>query len=239
MKSHLTILLFALLILNLMFGQDSIKCHFPIHVPADSLINILIKDADSPNDYKNTTYVSGCKYCPESKKKFDEKMKIINFDSLLWKCQDYLIQRIGSAFYCKYVDMDMTSFDNKINFGVQLPNIEQNENRGGKKYQYERMNIDFTIRRNKDGSFKEVVYPTNIPVCNGLPDCGFVYTREKALEVVKSTGFLKEGSGYYIRPDGIDWEITLPEDKHGGTYSVKVNMQTGKQSAIQRGQRID
>ena len=233
LRSTLTVLFFISLIWKSAFCQNPTQCHYPSHVSADSLINIIIK--------KDIHY--NCPSCEEYKKNFEGKIQGIKYDSALWKCQNYLIQHLGSSVYCNYVDMYLNSFNAPSNyfvlsFGLQLPNLKHKQRWGTKDCQYERVNIEFRFKLQKDSSIS-ITYPTNVPDCNGLPDCGFVYTKEKAIEVAKNTGFLNDSSKYYMEPDGINWVIDLAEDKHGQTKTIKINIQTGKQSSIQIGQRID
>ena len=229
MKTVLTILLFTLLIPKSSFAQNPIQCHYPIHVSADSLINIIIKD------------INYCSTCADYKKNFDNKIKGVKYDSALWKCQDYLIQHLGSSVYCNYIDMYLNSFNAPSNwfvlsFGLQLPNLKHEQRWYNIDCHYERVTIEFSFKLQNDSSIS-ITYPDNVPDCNGLPDCGFVYTKEKAIEVAKNTGFLNDSSKYSIQPNGINWVIEL--DNQGITKIIKINIQTGKQSPIQTRIRID
>jgi hypothetical protein len=241
-KGAIIILLYSLFIGIPAFSQNPYQCHYPIHVSADSLLNIIIHDICYP--CKNCKYVP-CQSCEDWKKDFDDKLNGIKIDSALWKCQDYLIEHLGSSVYCNYINMYLNSFTGRPNrwrlsFGFQLPNLKlKNRQMIGTLYsEYEYVNFEFVLTLLKDSSII-ITYPDNVPNCNGLLDCGFVYTKEKAIELAKNIGFLNDSSRYYIKPDGINWQIDIAEDKHGQTKTIKINIQTGEQSEIKYGQRID
>jgi len=229
MKSTKHILIAALFFLTIsktVVGQQSTSCGYPIHVSADSLVNFVI------NDMKNKTGLEISEEC----KKFYDNIKGVKYDSAFNKCQDYLIQRLGKSVYCNYIDMYPNSFGTlpngfELSYGLQLPNLINKQRFGYLDCNYERINIDFKMYWQSDSSLS-IIYPTNVPNCNGLPDCGFVITKDIAIAIAKKSGFLNDASKYYIGVDGIDWGITL-EEINGVIKSIKINLQTGEQSPVQ------
>jgi hypothetical protein len=238
MKSTKHILIAALFFLTIsktVVGQQSTSCGYPIHVSADSLVNFVI------NDMKNKTGLEIGMSDEEWKEYFYDNTKGIKYDSAFNKCQDYLIQRLGKSVYCNYIDMYLNSFTMlpngfELSFGLQLPNLIHRQRIGYMDCNYERINIVFKMHLQSDSTLS-ITYPTNVPNCNGLPDCGFIITKDIAIAIAKKSGFLNDTSKYYIGVDGINWEITT-EEVYGVIKSIKINLQTGEQSSVQTAIRI-
>lgn len=245
MRIIITILLIVALKEKSIYGQDSTTCGYPIHVSADSLVNFVIKD------YKKRTG-RNISYTDEQwRKDFYDNTRDIKYEAAFNKCQDYLIQRLGKYVYCNYIDMTLNSFEIwryrqnsklfdgiNLHYGLQLPNLKLSQRSGGYlDLKYERIDIKFQFQLQADSSLS-IIYPTNVPDCKGLPDCGFIITKDKAIEIAKKNDFLHDNDKYRIITDGINWEITLAEDK-GIIKSVTINLQTGQQSKIHTAERID
>ena len=159
-----------------------------------------------------------------------------------------MIGHLGKSFYCNFIIMDVNNFfgpyghNNNLvlQYGLQLPNIINEHDEGNScyfHYQYEVITIEFKIELQSDSSLS-IVYPKNVPECNGLPDCGITITKDSAIAIAKKINFFHNSTKYYINTDGISWNIEL-EDSEGEVRSIKINLKTGAISNFSRGHRID
>ena len=228
-------ILISIFSFNFLFGQVTTNCNIPTGISVDSLNNYLM------TDYLKRTYQKNIpKGSKDFRAKFDSaKSKTKNFDSIYLCCESYLIKKLGKDIYCKYVDMQRgcCSIENRpvdgfmIRYGLQLPNLHSKVRYGWVDYEYERISVDFRIVTNQDSTL-QIIYPTNVPNCNGLPDCGFKITKDKAIKILIRKKILKKDSKYNIEVDGINWVVGFADSEC--EKSIKVNIQSGKLSQIQK-----
>ena len=172
------------------------------------------------------------------------KLQTKDFDSIRWCCENYLLKNLGKDVYCKYIDLISStccSIETRpkkgftLRYQLQLPNLfTPSIIHGWRATNHELVDIVFILEVNQDSTLK-IIYPTNVPNCKGLPDCGFVITKDKAIDILKKSGILPENMKYSITVDGINW-IVMFEDKEA-IKTIKVDLQTGKLSEIQKGHR--
>ncbi|MEO6902398.1 MAG: hypothetical protein ABI315_04500 [Bacteroidia bacterium] len=221
--------------LNTLCGQVVINCNIPIGISVDSLNNYLM------SDYLKRTYQKNIsKSSIEFRTEFDlAKSKTKNFDSIYLSCENYLIKKLGKDIYCKYIDMQggccsIEKFPTEgfmIRYGLQLPNLVNKLNYGWAHYNYERIDVDFKIVTNADSTL-QITYPANVPDCNGLPDCGFKITKEKAIKILIKKKIIKKDTKYSVKVDGINWVVGFVDSEC--IKSIKINLQTGKLSPIEK-----
>ena len=235
MRIHIVLIFLFSLIHKITSGQTIPNCNIPIHLTVDSLNNFLMRDY-----LKRVGQTTIPIRSVEFREKFDyEKSKTKNFDSIYWCCENYLIKKLGKDIYFKYVDMQRgcCSIETKtingfmIRYGLQLPNLLSKVRYGWVDYIYERISVDFKVVIQEDSTL-QIIYPSNVPDCKGLPDCGFIVTKEKAIETLKKSGVLSDKISYSIEPDGINWVVMFKDEESEKT--VKINLQTGVQSAVQK-----
>ena len=220
---------------NILFGQIVTNCNIPIGISVDSLNNYLMTDFLIRTYQKNIP-----KRSIEFRAKFDSaKSATKNFDSIYLCCENYLIKKLGKDIYCKYVDMQRgcCSIETRptngfiIRYGLQLPNLVSKLRYGWVDYNYERVDVNFRILTNNDSTL-QIIYPTNVPDCNGLPHCGFKITKEKAIKILLKKKILKKDTKYSIEADGINWVVGFADNE--SEKSINVNLQTGKLSQIRK-----
>lgn len=228
-------ILISLFSINFLYGQVVTNCNIPIGISVDSLNNYLM------TDYLKRTYQKSIPIRSlEFRAKFDSAKSVTkNFDSIYLCCEKYLIQKLGKDVYCKYVDMQRgcCSIETRptngfmIRYGLQLPNLLSKKRYMWVDYNYERVSVDFRIVTNSDSTL-QIIYPTNVPDCNGQQDCGFKITKEKAINILIKKKILKKDSKYNIIVDGINWIVAFVDSEC--EKSIKVNLQTGKLSTIEK-----
>jgi len=248
MKTLIGILFTILFMTKFTFGQDTISCGYPLHTPIVSFLKYL----DSDFKKKSGEAITFTTYWQDFFSKKSTKLQV-KYDSAFYKCEDYLIKRLGKSFYCNYLVIDVNNFivghlnnqntitDIVITFGFQLPNLTYVHRYGPHGYihcQYEVVKVNFGIIIQSDSSLT-IKYPKIVPECNGLPDCGFKVTRDSALSIAERMGFRKEANTYEkINTDGLNWNIEY-EDKEGESWIIKIDLKTGAHSKRDEGQRID
>src|SRR5688572_2958924 len=215
-------------------AQEVISCRYPLQVSADSLVNFVRKDFElrtgkpsqiEPEDWKMYFY---------------DNTRGIDYTSAYNQAQQFLLNKLGRDVFCNYTELMLNSFEiNPTNsnefyltYFLQLPNLENPHQTGYMKFNYEVIPLKFTFSLQPDNSLK-IIYPTNVPECNGLPDCGFRITKDKALDLARNANIITNNVDYFIETDGKDWIIrTSPNG--GNTINVhRINLQTGQVSEKQ------
>lgn len=238
-QAKLTILLVLVFGYSL-FGQINSSCKIPLHITIDSLNNFLMNDFLISTRQKSIPI-----HATEHRKRLDSlKSQTKDFDSIRWCCENYLLKMLGKDVYCKYIDIisstccsieTRTTKSFTLIYQLQLPNLlTPSIIHGWRATDHELVNINFQLIVNADSTL-QIIYPTNVPDCKGLPDCGFVITKDKAVDILKKSGVLPENMKYSINVDGINW-IVMFEDKEA-IKTVKVDLQTGKISDIRKAHR--
>jgi hypothetical protein len=215
-------------------AQVEIPCRYPLQVSADSLVNFVRKDFEwrtgkpsqiEPEDWKMYFY---------------DNTRGIDFTTAFNQAQSFLVNKLGRTVYCKYTDLMLSSFEiNPTNsnefyltYFLQLPNLENPHQTGYMRFNYEVIPLKFTFSLQPDNSLK-TTFPTNVPECNGQPDCGFIITKEKALDLARANNIITSSVDYFIETDGRDWIISTSPDG-GRTVNVnRINLQTGQVSEKQ------
>lgn len=218
----------SLLFLSFGLKAQETSCKYPIHVSADSLVNFVRHDFE-----KRTGKVLQIE-AEDWKLYFYDNTRGINFTAAYSQAQDFLIQKLGRSVFCNYVDLTLNSFEiNATNsnefyltFMLQLPNLENPKQQGYMQYQYEVIPLKFTFNLQPDNSLK-TTFPTNVPECGNLADCGIKITKDKALALARTNNIITNNVDYFIETDGKDWIIrTSPNG--GNTVNVhRINLQTG------------
>jgi hypothetical protein len=235
----LILIIFLLLTTNIIsVGQTDSSCKIPLHITVDSLNNYLM--ADYLISTNQTTIPANA---IEYRKQFDyQKSQTKDFDSIRWCCENYLLKKLGKSVYCNYVDIISSTCCSietgpstkgfTLSYDLQLPNLTTKRvTHGWRSTYYELVSITFKLIVNPDSTL-QIIYPTNVPDCKGLPDCGFIITKDKAIDILKKSGTLPDNINYSIEADGINWVIVF-EDKEA-VKTVKVNLQTGVQSEVRK-----
>ncbi|HSI90455.1 MAG TPA: hypothetical protein VK927_05025, partial [Adhaeribacter sp.] len=180
-------------------AQVQVPCRYPLYVSADSLVNFVKKDFEwrtgQPPQIDDEDW----------KLYFYDNSRGLKMDRAFRETQNYLLQRLGREVYCRYIEMMLTSFeinpDNRdefyLNYWLQLPNLENRKKQTYVQFHYEAIKIRFTFHVQPDKSLK-ITYPTNVPECGGLPDCGFTITKEKALQIARANEIITNNVDYFI-----------------------------------------
>lgn len=236
MKTAILIILSLVLFNSKLFGQTNLSCKIPLHITIDSLNNFLMKDF-LISTYQTTIPANGIKH----RKQLDSLLlRTKKIDSIRWCCENYLLKKLGKDVYCNYIDIISSTCcaieTRPINafllrYNLELPNLVNSVVHGWRRKNYELIDIVFKLVINADSTL-QIIYPTNVPDCKGLPDCGFVITKDKAISILKKSKTLPDGITYSINVDGINW-VVMFEDKEA-IKTVRVNLQTGAQSDIQK-----
>src|SRR5688572_14520358 len=230
------ILFSSISILFLSFGlkAQETSCKYSVHVSADSLVNFV------RHDFEKRTGKAPQIDSADWKLYFYDNTRGINFTAAYSQAQDFLIKKLGSSVFCNYADLTLNSFEiNATNsnefyltYFLQLPNLENPKQQGYMQYQYEVIPLKFTYNLQHDNSLK-TTFPTNVPECNGLPDCGFKITKDKALALARTNNIITNYVDYFIETDGKDW-IIRTSSNGGNTVNVhRINLQTGQVSEKQ------
>ena len=227
------ILIVFLLITFSLFGQqtNTKNCKYPFNSSADSLVKFIINDIYR---YNNNSHNIEAKFNSiEFKKYFYDSTLPINYDSIFTVCIQYLIAKIGEKLVCQNIDMYINSFNiynNKqdfwIEFGFTYPILKN-----------ERINLKFKYCIDFCGDIA-IFFPQNIPDCNNQENCGIKITREKAIELLKNSGIIKEKDNITMEVQGLKWKVTLTEDGWSFRH-LSINIQTGEFSNFGGSHRID
>jgi hypothetical protein len=221
------------------YGQINSSCKIPLHITVDSLNNLLMTAFLRDTHQKSVPI--GAK---QHRKELDSlKSQTKDFDSIRWCCENYLLKKLGKDVYCNYIDIispTCCSIETRptngftLRYQMQLPNLlTPSVIHGWRATNHELVDIIFQLIVNTDNTL-QIIYPTNVPDCKGLPDCGFVITKDKAIDILKKNGILPENKKYSINTDGIDWVVVFED---GAIKTVKVDLQTGKISDIKKAYR--
>ncbi len=215
-------------------AQNESSCRYPLQVSADSLVNFVRKDFELRTGKPSQIELEDWKMY------FYDNTRGINFTTAYAQAQQFLLSKLGREVFCKYTDLMLSSFEiNPTNsnefyltYFLQLPNLENPHRIGYMQFNYEVIPLKFTFYLEPDNTLK-ITYPTNVPECNGQPDCGFKITKEKALSLARSNNFITNNVDYFIETDGKDWIIrTSPNG--GNTVNIhRIDLQTGQISEKQ------
>ncbi len=209
-------------------------CKYPIHVSADALVKSVRQDFEKRTGKPPQIEEEDWKLY------FYDNTRGLNFDTAYWHAQKFLIQKLGREVFCNYVEMSLHSFeinaDNTNEFGLtfflQLPNLENPKQQGYMQFKYEVLPLKFTFYPKADNSLS-IIYPPFVPECNGLPDCGFKITKDKALALARSKNIITNNVDYFVETDGKDWIIKTSPDV-GKTINLhRINLKTGELSEKQ------
>lgn len=221
-------LLFLLPLFALELKAQQASCNYPIGVSADSLVNFV------KYDFERRTGKAPQIEAEDWKMYFYDNTRSINFDKAYAEAQNFLIQRLGRSVYCNYVDLTLNSFEiNATNsdefyltFMLQLPGLENPKQQGYMHYQYEVIPLKFSFTLKPDNTLT-ATYPTNVPDCGGLPDCGFKITKDKALTLARTNNIITNSVDYLIDTDGKDWLLKTSSDGWNKINLYRINLQTG------------
>lgn len=176
----------------------------------------------------------------EFKKYFYDSALPINYDSIFTICIQYLKDKLGEKLVCKNIDMYINSFNiynNKqdfwLEFGFTYPILKKEKCVNC----YERINLKFKYCIDFCGDIA-IFFPQNIPDCNNQEDCGIKITREKAIELLKDNGIIKENDTITLEVQGLKWNVTLTQNGWSFRH-LSINIQTGELSNFHGSQRID
>lgn len=227
------------------YGQnDSVNhCRYPFFQSADSLVKFVIKDIYG---YHSSKKVNRKFNSVDFQKSFYNPELKPNYDSIFHICINHLETHLGKRLLCKNVDMYLNSFylakDQKhfgLNFGFTYPVLKRQEpvRIGNFTSYYERIIIEYHYSINNDGTI-DIQYPNNVPYCLNKDDCNINITREKALEILKHWGLIKENDTVGLTIDGIYWHVSLTSNGWISRH-LSINIQTGKLSNFYTSHRID
>lgn len=163
----------------------------------------------------------------------------INFDSVVERCNQYLITAIGQCSFCKYiVNTSITSGKrSSVNsFGVRytfvLPQQFLTYIYG--KSSEEEILIQFSFTQLDNGEF-QVRLPVNIPDCHEAADAGYRITKEQSIALAKAAGFINDQEKYRISNNRLEWIFIRERDN----ASLNVDMKSGVLKEGDSYQRID
>lgn len=219
-------------------AQDFDNCRYPVFVSADSLVNVVREDCIKK---LGDTFVPDIIW----RRYIYDPSNGINLDAAYAECQRHLIKSLGREMFCKYITMEISSFgkcDNRLGpytmlFILELPGLENVHRMGYSEYSFETVRINYLINFTNDTLF-DIVYPSNLPNCEGTSDCGGLVTKQQAVSIAKKIRFLKSKDKYFTEVDGMNWIITKAESREG-IKSIKIDLQTGKPSEVTVMHRID
>jgi hypothetical protein len=222
-------------------GQTN--CRYPFEQSADSLVKFVIADIYGLH---SDIQLNAKIHSKEFNKYFYNPDSEINHDSIFQICIDDLREKLGTELLCNNVDLYINSFYNSENgrnfafsVGFTYPILKREEpvRIGTFTSNYERINIEYKYSVNSERKVS-IVFPKNIPECNGLTNCNIYVTREKALESLKHWGLMKENDNVKLSVNGLNWEVILTSDDWSFRH-LKINFQTGKFYDFKESHRID
>ena len=159
----------------------------------------------------------------------DRESKKVNLDSLMHKLFDTICSQVGSDLFChnfylkpdcfKYpISCDDRSIIMWVYFQFKLPNIKEDYNSKKDLEYFVTIQCAFW-RKNKNAPIEIGI--DYLPICQNN-DCGFRITKNQAIELAKSSGFIKEGEKYSVSIEKYKWLIHKENDSY-----VEINMSNG------------
>ncbi len=218
-------------------------CRYPFDQSADSLVKFVISDIYRLQSDKQ---INAKFHSKDFNKYFYDPDSKINHDSVFQICFNDLRENLGTELLCSNVDLYINSFYNSENgrnfalsVGFTYPVLKREEpvRIGTFTSNYERINIEYKYSVNNEGKIF-IEFPNNVPVCNGQPNCNIYVTREKALEILKHWGLMKDNDNARLSVNGLNWEVTLTSDDWSFRH-LKINIQTGQLHDFKESHRID
>jgi hypothetical protein len=193
--------------------QSERNCNIPYHASLDSLIHYAHLYADS-GTYTFRQFGNSQKL-PGMVDFWNPKL-----DSILFTCEDYLIDKMGQDMYCSNVELWMNQFmlpyrdgtDIRVHFLFSIPGTTKMvpARHGGATESYDNLSFYFIIGVQTDSTYT-IKYPNNIPDCKSSPDCGFI-SRDSAIAIAIARGFISSYDNYYIDMDSkkAHWMVSKP-----------------------------
>lgn len=224
-------------------AQAQNNCRYPYEQSADSLVKFVLADIYYLNNHRQ---VEAKFNAPWFKENFYNPEIPINYDSIFEVCIQHLTQNIGTELLCNNIDLYVNSFytskeKNEFYFsvGFTYPVLKREKPIGIGTFTsyYERINLYYNYSVNEAGKVR-IDFPSNIPNCDGQPDCNISVTREKVMEILNFWGFIKENDTIHLEVNGDFWNVALYTDKWV-SRSLKINIHTGKISELHVSHRID
>ena len=151
----------------------------------------------------------------------------INFDSIVERCNQYLITAIGHCAFCKYIVNTSITTGYKSSgksFGVRYAFVlpQQFPTYIYGKSSEEEIFIQFSFTQLENGEF-QVRLPVNIPDCHEAADGGYKINKEQAIVLAKAAGFINDQEKYRISNDRLAWIFIREKDN----ASLNVDMKSG------------
>lgn len=205
-------------------------CCTPYHIPIDSLYRYIVSRSDTK--ILKSDYVQ--KRISLTKEQLENLNYVVNADSLMNILQDSIISKIGFELFCENISMKYDCFkfpikcENsgvvlRMTFDFKLPKIKEDVTSTSV--------LDYTLpiqcafyRKTPNGPIEVGI--SRFPQCiNG--DCGFKITKNQAISLAKSSGFIKEGENYFITIEPYEWKL-----QKGDKY-INIDLITGNVSKVQ------
>lgn len=163
----------------------------------------------------------------------------INFDSIVERCNRYLVTTIGHCAFCKYIVNTSITSGNKStrrSFGVRYTFVlpQQFPTYVYGKSSEEEIFIQFSFTQLENGEF-QVRLPVNIPDCHETADGGYKINKVQAIALAKSAEFITDHEKYTISNNRLEWIFIRERD----SASLKVDMKSGVVTSGESYQRID
>lgn len=215
-----------------------VECKIP-GISADSISRLIQWETVNrfKNNYRFSTYDSFA-----IKKYNDFSQRGININEALKECQSYLIKKLGSYVYCNYVFARFNTFsiyegnNATICFGFSIPNLKSENKSVWADSLLEETSLCFELPYQKDG--KLVINYPKLPTCSGTKDCGFIYSKKMAIDILYKINFLHNEDVYFTElTDDFQWRVTK---KYAHQEDIiKINIKSGVLSSIEHTQAID
>lgn len=206
------------------------NCNIPYHIKTDSLYKLILTQTSKEILY-NEYYK---KQITETKKKIENLKQEISLDSLMNNLQDSIISKIGEELFCKNFSLDYDCFEfplncnnrniiMRIDFNFILPQIKEDT---AKLDGYvHRVSIRSAFIRMPNGAIKTNI--SYLPKCANN-DCNFNISKNQAIKLAKSYGFIKDGDKYRTVIEPYSWEISK------GNEYINIDLISGKVSKINK-----
>jgi hypothetical protein len=214
-------------------SSETWHCSMPYQVASDSLYKFVIaKNYSLAKElgFKSPNYSDSL-----LKAKFYDPNPMSLQDNFVKECQTYLIKKLGKELFCNNLYLTLNSYgidkgnnlDRRyLTFYFMMPGIVSKKTNIWTGFNLEIAEFKFSLLcSGRDKA--NIILPENIPDCGNRLDCGYLITRDSAVQIAIANHFISDSSQYILRSDGMYWMLFVEEQKLNYTRSLKIHMQTG------------
>ena len=238
MKNHRVkaffLIIFCLCLLLNTQGQNFGYCRYPVDVSADSLFRY-VTDEEWRNHYplKPDHIEQMRKQC------FDVNDTLV-LDSAFNICQKHIRNKLGQTVFCKSIRLGTSSFSRQgdipglriLTFHYQPLTFLHDFSKVNTQFDLHRKDVWFNYYIHfTDREHFSIIYPDNIPDCDGTPDCNYTINLDKAISIANKKEFILPHERYIIQTDGHKWIIISIDRNYKRTgRALTINLINGRSS---------